>query len=409
VTDVALLSNYRTRNLGNLALTRSVQRLLADAYGTDHLLALHRLPHPIADVAAASDVDRWASSLAKTVGPLDGLPPARSTDRGEREPELAPVAKEESTPSLPRRMTVQLAHTTAGTRVRARLDRDAGRAHLGALLGADDVVWNPGGEINTLSTPTTRLVEIEAALSRARRVAMVNLSFEATKETRAFFARRGARLDAVIGRDERTVAELVDLGVPAERARLSPDAVFLLGSDLLPELAPPPRREVRDVVGIVLHGLTPIDAAKWGRVVEHIRAMGSRIEILSSHKAVDGKVIDQLLEAAGDASLTVLPEFTEIGPYLAHLSKLRAVVAARFHTAVMGLVSGTTVVGVDTYGRKVAGGLTTAGFTGAIATGDDWPEQAASIIEAGPTAATADIDATRARVRSVWGEVFPLG
>ena len=64
----------------------------------------------------------------------------------------------------------------------------------------------------------------------------------------------------------------------------------------------------------------------------------------------------------GDAGLTVLPEFTDIPRYLAHLAGLRAVVTARFHTAVMALVCGTTVVGVDTYGHKIAGGLATAGF-----------------------------------------------
>jgi hypothetical protein len=51
MADVALLSNHKTRNLGNLALTQVVQRLLVERYGVEHVVALHRLPHPIADIA----------------------------------------------------------------------------------------------------------------------------------------------------------------------------------------------------------------------------------------------------------------------------------------------------------------------------------------------------------------------
>ena len=110
----------------------------------------------------------------------------------------------------------------------------------------------------------------------------------------------------------------------------------------------------------------------------------------------------------GDAGLTVLPEFTDIPRYLAHLVGLRAVVTARFHTAVMALVCGTTVVGVDTYGHKIAGGLATAGFGAAVASGSDWPEQAGSIIAAGRRPDHASLATTRARIRTTWERVFPL-
>ena len=409
VTDVALLSNYQTRNLGNLALTRSVQRLLSRAYGADHLLALHRLPHPIADLVTRRDLDRWAEALWSQVGPPGDLPRPPAEVHGERVPRLATVAKEQATSSTTRDLAVRAAHSLPGLLLRARLDRGTGQTHLGALLAADDVVWNPGGEINTTSTPTTRLLEIEAALDQAKRVAMVNLSFEATPATRDFFRRRVSRFRWVMGRDEATVSTLIDLGADPERALLAPDAVFLVGSDLLPELAPPTTDTRRDAVGVVLHGLTAIDATRWARLVDAIRAQGSRIEILSSHKAVDGVVIRQLLDAAGADGVEVLPEFTEVGPYLAHLAGLRAVVTARFHTAVMGLVCGTTVAGVDTYGHKIAGGLTTAGFAGAVADGPDWPERAAAIVADGDRPDPADLDATRARVRDAWSRVFPLG
>ena len=107
--DVALLSNYKTRNLGNLALTRSVQRLLATAYGPDHLLALHRLPHPIAELATRHDLDRWAASLRAQVGSLDTLPAPAPGAYGERTPDLAAVAKEQSTSSAPRALAVRFA------------------------------------------------------------------------------------------------------------------------------------------------------------------------------------------------------------------------------------------------------------------------------------------------------------
>lgn len=212
----------------------------------------------------------------------------------------------------------------------------------------------------------------------------------------------------MIARDERTAAALVDLGVDPAAMFLSPDAVFLAGSETVPELAPTSTRPRRDVLGVVLHGITSVDASHFARVIGAARDAGLAIEILSSHLTIDGEVIDQVLAVAGDTGVTVMPEFTDIPRYLSHLSGLHAVVTARFHTAVMGLLAGTTVVGVDTYGTKVAGGLTTAGFADALAEGDDWPEQAIAIIERGEPAERSRIDDARARVLATWSEVFPM-
>lgn len=406
--DVALLSNYKTRNLGNLALTRVVQRLLASRYGADHLLALHRLPHPIADVVTGSPLSGWQRSLERTVGDLGSLPrPDRSTF-GEREPDLAAIGKEGGTPSGARALLGRAAHSGPGVRVRARLDRDTGREHLGGLAGVSDVVWNPGGEINVHATPSSRLLDIDFAIARSKRVALTNFSFEPTAETLAFFTARAPSFHRVIARDERTAAALVDLGVDPADMFLSPDAVFLAGSETVPELAPTTTRTRRAVLGVVLHGITSVDASHFARVIGAARDAGLAIEILSSHLTIDGEVIDQVLAVAGDAGVTVMPEFTDIPAYLSHLSGLHAVVTARFHTAVMGLLAGTTVVGVDTYGTKVAGGLTTAGFADALAAGADWPEQAIEIIERGEPAERSRIDDARARVLATWSEVFPM-
>ncbi len=231
---------------------------------------------------------------------------------------------------------------------------------------------------------------------------MVNLSFEPTPETIDFFRRRAPRFHRVIGRDEQTVRTLVDLGVEPDRAVLAPDAVFLIGSDLLPQFAPPPPAAKRDVVGLVPNGLTAIDGERWGVVAEEIRRQGSKIEILSSHKVKDELVINQLIETVGAGRVTLVPEFTDISTYMAHLGGLRAVVTGRFHTAVMALICGTTVVGVDTYGQKVAGGLGAAGFGATVAEGPDWPEQAAAIVAAGRTASAVSIDRTRKLVLDVW-------
>jgi polysaccharide pyruvyl transferase WcaK-like protein len=408
--NVVLLSNYRTRNLGNLTLTRVVQRLLADRFGPEHLIALHRLPHPLADLASRGDLDQWVPALASIIGPLDDLPGPAPSAFGERAPDLA-AATRERTPSGPRQVTTRMAHTALGTRLRARLDRDAGRAHVGALLAGSDVVWNPGGELNTLSTPTSRLLDTAVALDRGRRMSMVNFSLETTPGSLAFLRRRAPRLHTVIGRDERTTAAFVDLGLDADRVRLSPDAVFLTGSSVLPEVAVPRAATRREAVGIVLHGATAIDPAPWRRVVDAARRDGAQIEVLSSHKTVDGAVIDQLMTAVGPDRVTILPEFTDVVSYLAHLSTLRAVVTARLHTAILALLTGITVVGVDTYGTKVAGALTTAGFSGAVASGADWADAATAIIERGPIADDARIDEVRKRILAVWDRAFvpPVG
>ncbi len=407
MTTVALLSNYRTRNLGNLALTRVVQRLLAEAYGAEHLQALHRLPHPIAELTAAGDVSTWTDHLQRFVGPLDRLARPPASAYGERQPGLAALAKESAAPSRARSAALRVVHTRAGTRLRARLDRKKGQAHVAGILAAGAVVWNPGGELNSRSTPTSRLVDLTLALDQHRRVAMVNFSFEATPEALDYFRRQAPRLDRVIGRDQRTIDAMVDLGVEASRARLSPDAVFLLGSSVIPELAAVHGGR-RGKVGVVLHGVIDIDARAWARVVDGVRRTGRSVEILSSHRSSDSRVIDQLLAETGDGQVTVLPEFTDIGTYVSHLGGLDAVVTGRFHSAVMGLLAGTTVVGVDTYGSKVAGGLAAAGLASAAVCGADWPDQAMAIIEAGPVLSAQDLAGIRSRILEAWHQTFPL-
>ena len=402
--DVVLLSNFKTRNLGNLALTTTVQRLLADAYGADHLISVHRMPHPIVEVATRGPLDGWVTRVESQLGPLDTLGPPPRTAYGEQTPGLASLGKEQGEPSATRAVATRLAHTGLGTRVRARLERQGGRVHAGAIVAASDVVWNPGGELNEHSTPYGRMLDLAIALQQEHRASIVNFSLEATPAALAYFERVGPRLHQIIGRDERTVSAMVDLGV--EQARLSPDAVFLVGSPVLPELPLPPPPPRREVIGIVLHGLTSIDAGSWATVVNRARRAGLAVEILSSHKTVDGRVIKQLLDETGDDGVTVLPEFTDIPTYLTHLGQLQAVVTGRFHSAVMGLLCGTTVVGVDTYGTKIAGGLAAAGFGGAIAAGTDWPDQAEAIISAQPRADPASIEQVRSRILEAWGEAF---
>ncbi len=408
MSSVALLSNYKTRNLGNLALTQVVQRLLTEAYGADHLLGLHRLPHPVAEQAARGEPSQWTGRLEHQIGRLSDLTAPPPEAYGERRPGLASVPKETADPNAARRAAVALAHTAVGTRVRARLDRSTARTHVGAMLAADTVVWNPGGELNLSSTPTSRLVDLAVAMDQGRRTAMVNFSFEATDEAMAYFRVQARRLDRVIGRDQRTTEAMVDLGVDTSHVRLAPDAVFLLGSEVIPELGPAADQVRREVVGIVLHGLTDIDAPAWARVVQGVRRTGRAVEVISSHRATDGRAIDHLVAATGPGQVTVLPEFSEIGPYLRHLGGLDAIVTGRFHSAVMGLLAGITVVGVDTYGSKVAGGLTTAGLASAAVSGTDWPEQAVAIIEAGPVLAPSALHDIRARVLDAWRLTFPL-
>jgi len=408
MTTVALLSNYRTRNLGNVALTRVVQRLMADVYGSDHLLALHKLPHPVGALSAVGDPEGWVRRLEHQVGPLRDLPAPPASAYGERPLGLAPLILVQASTSRVQRAVLDLGHTWVGTRLRARKDRPAARTHVAGIVAADDVVWNVAGELNLVSDPTSRLVDMAVALDQGKRTAMVNFSFEPTDAALAHLRVLAPRLDCVIGRDQRTVDALVDLGVAAGRAHLAPDAAFLVGSDTLPELAVPPTSTRRGVVGIALHGVIPIDAPRWARVYTELERQGHQVEIISSHRAIDGPVIDQLQAATGGRDLTVQPEFTEIEPYMAHLSGLDAVVTGRFHTAVLGLLAGTTVVGVDTYGTKIIGGMGAAGLDDVVASGPDWPDQALARVAAAPIVGPDELARIRGQILDVWTRAFPL-
>ena len=62
--NVALLANFRTRNLGNHALTRVMQSLVVRAYGDERTLRLHRMPHPVTEVVTTAPPERWAAPCA---------------------------------------------------------------------------------------------------------------------------------------------------------------------------------------------------------------------------------------------------------------------------------------------------------------------------------------------------------
>ncbi len=404
---LALLSNFQTRNLGNLILTTVIQRVLGLSYAEQPLIALHRLNHAVARTVTRQPIEQWVPKLQHALNPIDALR-EDALPLGERSPVRPSSHREEADPGWLRAASRQLVQTRPALQVRARAGRKDARAHVAAMLAADDIVWNAAGEIYAHGRPFGRLLELEIALANRKATAIVNFSFEPGPEVVSAFQRILPRLSLAISRDLRTADALKAFGMPADRIGVSPDAAFLIGSSLAPEFAPNPTATKQDAVGIVLHGATPIDIDNWSAVVRIARQAGLQVHILSSHLQVDRTSIEQLVHAVGSEGVLVLPEFTDAASYCRHLSGLQLVVTGRFHTAVMSIVSQTAVVGVDTYGTKVAGGLQLAGFGDSVATGTNWSRAVERHIHHPLVAEHDRLEDCRRRVIDAYTSRFPL-
>lgn len=396
-----LLANLRTRNLGNIALTQVMRRLLELQFGEDNVVPAHRAPHAVVELVVRSAPSSWAARVDRRVG----------RDRAEAPPvlsaALSPAGAESRTPSLTRRAGRWLAHTRPGLEARALKDRAAARAHYGRLAGCDEALWVPGGEISTLTHPRNRLLDMIYALDRGLCVGMANFSFEPSPQTLSVFRTFAARLAAVIVRDVQSIEPLTDAGVAAAAIRTCPDAVFMLGSPLIPDYVVTPK--VRsETVGIVLHGAKSVDSASWARLIDELHRQGHPVQIISSHLEHDHKVIADVLGSVRTRSaVAVAPEFLDVQGYLDHLSGLRGVVTARFHTAVMGFVTGTPTVGVDTYGNKVRGGLTAAGLGSYAAPENEWVDYVLDALAGDPPSASTLGD-IRTQILDTYAAAFPL-
>jgi polysaccharide pyruvyl transferase WcaK-like protein len=368
----ALLANFRTRNVGNQALTSVMQSLVVRAYGDQATLRLHRMPHPVTDLVTRRPPQEWSAAAQRLVH-LD----PRTAEPGpavHRTAQLPAAGAESAAPGLARRVATWAGHTTPGLWARAVQNRPAARDHLAALLAVDDVIWVPAGEIHTEGVPVGRILDISLAQGAGKRIMLVDLSFEPSPGARPHFERLAPGVHLAVPRDEPSAARFVDVGVPAERVRVVPDAVFLLGSGVLPELRVRRAGRARPRLAVVLHGLTAVDTEPWRRAISLAIERGWEVEVISSHLEQDVVAIRELLAGGLADRVSVAPEITDVQTYLDRLAGFSALLTARFHSAVMGVLAGVVVCALDSYGTKVATGLQAAGLGDLVLT----PEGVAS-------------------------------
>jgi polysaccharide pyruvyl transferase WcaK-like protein len=408
--SVALLTNLRSRNLGNLALSTAIQRLMSSAYGSEQLISLHRLPRPTIKLLTAGEDSGptvWLRRLEGHLGnPDDLVRDAEAPTRGERKPAMT-SGWTGGSKSTTRALAKKLGETNIALRANSYSQRTKARKHVAGILQGRDVVWNVAGEILRTRFEAARLLELTLAQGKKHPTAMINFTFEPSPRANEIYKSLMPKLSLAIARDEKAVARVLELGMAPERALYCPDAVFLVGSPFLPEfeIDPQPKRET---IGLLFRGGVNTDIDQWTTIIRMIRRKGLEVDLLSSHQEVDIDLMEKLSAAVDDEGVRVTPEFESVRHFCLHLSGLHALVTTRIHPAIMALCCSTPVLAIDTYGTKMADGLGAAGFGSCVVDANTWEDGVERTIENPAPVDEARLAACRQRIFETYRTRFPL-
>jgi polysaccharide pyruvyl transferase WcaK-like protein len=239
---------------------------------------------------------------------------------------------------------------------------------LSAIVGAADVVLSQGGGfLIEHYRPLQRLRSYGHVLDRGLPLAFTAQTvgrFE-QEDSRATLSRAFRQAVAISVRDQRSVANVVDLGVDPERVRLAADEAFALFPD------PPARRYEGRGVAVVLsrHTLRGSDRSVseepgLGRAIADIVRVVAEVAdpepltIVSTNQGLGhlGRGLEDDREFAGEVADALPPTIREqvrlVDGYVPPLrfaelaSRHRAIVSMRMHPVILGMSVGIPAVAV---------------------------------------------------------------
>ena len=345
---IVLVTRAKTRNQGNVTLSRVWRDLLGQLFPDRRVIALERIPaflkrytlaqfesaaNPIAafDAAAQQLADAGRSS------PVDAWPGDNiELDRSAAKP-------------------IRFARLRHVLQLRQRLAAfglfDAARTRRqGKVAQASLYVMNAAGEFlpKLTDTPIQYLLDLRAAQLLGVPTAFVNTSFEVEHPlVRRIAAHVLDKADILLFRDHASAANYRAGGGQID-PMVRPDAAMLHGN-----LQPPQPATAR--VALSFNGPATTKAGlgeQWLALARAIRAAGLEPVFISNEWFNDAMVWAAWQASDGFAAEG---ENLDIDDYVAFLGGFDAVISGRLHTCVLAIESGTPVIPVETGTFKLTG------------------------------------------------------
>ncbi|MCP5368797.1 MAG: polysaccharide pyruvyl transferase family protein [Hyphomicrobiales bacterium] len=247
---------------------------------------------------------------------------------------------------LARRRTGQTFWQAAGPRL---LKTHFSDTLVGQIRAADAVVVSAGGLIADHLTRFLpgRLFEIYLAKRLGRPVAVLNYSLALSRPETAEAAAPALRAaDVHVLREPQSLQPLLDLGVPADRVRVSVDTVFALEAGAQWNGA-------TGTVGLSIRGDRPVDLDAWAAVADEIRRRhGVRVVMVQGDPQHDGAVrrdLGRRCRLDDDGTFVDHPGIVQV------IAGLDLLVTERYHPAVFATQAGTPFVPVAATTHKMDG------------------------------------------------------
>jgi hypothetical protein len=400
VTDVALLTNMRTLNLGNQLLSTELVELFDRLYPV--VRPFHRLSEVFAANLPSDDLDRWRETVGREAerartAPRPPVGPASHTVTVGRRGGSVTGRR-----GSPRHRAAQWVrwHTPVRRYFEASEGR-AARSQLASVAACDEVVWNPAGELLAIGFPRSRFFEVALAHAAGRPFAVVNFSYEPTPPARALGAEVLPHAARVFARDEASAGRLVDDGVPAERVSVVADAGLLY--------EPPTAAVGGRGIGLAIHGgLDAGSTTAWKEAISGLAGDATDVEFVSNEHQTDVRVAETLRGAS--ARFRIGPEISDFRDFAAHLATFDVVVTGRFHTAVLCSVLGVPWVGLEPNTRRIRDGLVGVVPDDQRLGMDDegWPARLVAAVHEAVPPSQREVERLRGTILDAYTRSFPL-
>ncbi len=333
---VTLITRLRTNNAGNEALSSALIHYFETHYPNHRLTAIERSPpaldgYALSRIQPEDVVSRFREFAAELLRKCHAVPPDLPTPPDTQMPVL-----QASWPL----------HQRIARRVRRDWPALEGllairdyRRRLSLYQQSALVVANPAGEFDPAvcgDTPARLLLDLYVAKLAGARTAAINLSAEISDERLELIVRAVCpEFDVIITRDQPSRTALVELGVPADRIWVAPDAVF--------DLRPSPAGSLTDIgsrarrVGVALNPLNiHVNEETADRLLRQLLGRGYAVTAISNCWSVD-KILWTPL--AKRYPLEFQPGDLPYDSYVSYLAQFDYIISGRMHTNIFGMLA----------------------------------------------------------------------
>ncbi len=390
---VVLVTRARSRNQGNVTLSRVWRTMLGECFPQRKIVVLERIPshlkqYTMASIAHASDPIAAFDAIARKVA---GLASAGGDPAWDGDPIELTVGDPVTKPlgALTAILNVRTRLAGFGAYRKAFVQRQA-------VVGASSmVVINAAGEFfdKVTDTPLQYLIDMRAAQLLGKPTAFVNTSFEVVDPLLLRVAAHVCdHCDILEFRDTES-ADHYRKGGGTREATILPDAA--IGTPRLdaPATVVPgrvafamngPFAEAADIVG------------DWKSLLATLKAEGLAPAVYSNEWYTDEPMWQEWVAAQ---AYPAFGKASDVPAYMRELGEAEVVVSSRLHTCVLAMLAGVPVVAVESGTFKLTGFYKQAKLPGApITPVGDWTAQV--------RAAIADARANRAAIAAAQTEAI---